>query len=118
MPVARYLSRPCVYRKLDSARRTGLVNVALHASALRNPSQPQLELSIDFFLSKSFVDLESHDYPNCKLPTGPTTYHVVSRSLHKRWETSGPPPDERFQTIRRHGVDVAHESAFFMSQHS
>ena len=86
------LKRP--WRELK-AEHFGDPDVALHASALRNPTQAQLDALNRFFREQEFCRFGVTITPNCKLPTGLTTYHVVSRSLHKRWEELTP----RFRPI-------------------
>src|SRR6516225_3876027 len=81
------LKRP--WRELK-AEHFGGPDVALHASALRNPTQAQLDALNRFFREQEFCRFGVTITPNCQLPTGLTTYHVVSRSLHKRWENLTP----------------------------
>ena len=72
------------------AEHFGGPDVALHASALVAPTQPQLDALNRFFREQEFCRFGDTITPNCKLPSGLTTYHVVSRSLHKRWEELAP----------------------------
>jgi hypothetical protein len=72
------------------AEHFGGPEVPLHASALRNPTQSQLDALNRFFREQEFCRFGVTITPTCKLPAGITTYQIVSRALHKRWEELTP----------------------------
>ena len=72
------------------AEHFGSPDVPLHASDLNTPTQPQLDALDRFFREQEFCRFGVTITPTCKLPTGITAYHVVSRSLRKRWEELTP----------------------------
>ena len=72
------------------AAHFGGSDVLLHASELRNPTQSQFDALNRFFREQEFCRFGVTITPTCKLPTGVTAYHAVSRSLRKRWEELTP----------------------------
>jgi len=84
--VEHVLKRPWQAMKTE---RLGGPDVALHASALRSPTQPQLNALNRFFRVQEFGRFAVTITPACELP-GITAYQAVSLSLRRRWEELTP----------------------------
>jgi hypothetical protein len=72
------------------ARHFAGANARLHASDLRNPTQPQLDALNQFFRQQEFCRFGVTITSSCKLPNGISAHQVVSLSLRRRWEELTP----------------------------